>query len=265
MAPTLGHGKICYLEVPVVDIGQSADFFSAVAGWQSRRRGDGALAFDDGVGQVSGAWVTGRPSSSAPGMLVYIMVDSVAAALDVVVERGGEIVQTIGADLPEITARFRDPAGNVFGLYQEPGGMSTAEPATAGLSASEAAQFAARWLPAWTGNNPELLASFYSDEAFYLDPGVPNGIRGKAALLSYFGKLLGYNPNWVWTQIEGIPMERGFLNKWHAAIPVGQKTLQVTGVCLVQLDPAGKITRNEVYFDRSELLAEIHAHMRKPT
>jgi predicted enzyme related to lactoylglutathione lyase len=33
---------------------------------------------------------------------------------------GGEIVQPIGADAPEITARFRDPAGNVVGLYQEP-------------------------------------------------------------------------------------------------------------------------------------------------
>jgi hypothetical protein len=29
-------------------------------------------------------------------------------------------VQLIGADAPEITARFRDPAGNVIGLYQEP-------------------------------------------------------------------------------------------------------------------------------------------------
>ena len=26
-----------------------------------------------------------------------------------------------GADAPEITARFRDPGGNVLGLYQQPG------------------------------------------------------------------------------------------------------------------------------------------------
>ena len=48
------------------------------------------------------------------------MVDSVAATLDVIAANGGEIVQPIGADAPEITARFRDPAGNVIGLYQEP-------------------------------------------------------------------------------------------------------------------------------------------------
>ncbi|HEY3990737.1 MAG TPA: hypothetical protein VGM02_15650 [Acidobacteriaceae bacterium] len=33
---------------------------------------------------------------------------------------GGEIAQPIGGDPGEITARFRDPGGNVIGLYQEP-------------------------------------------------------------------------------------------------------------------------------------------------
>jgi len=64
--------------------------------------------------------VLGRPSAAKPGLLFYIMVDSVAATLDAVVANGGEIVQPIGADTPEITARFRDPAGNVIGLYQQP-------------------------------------------------------------------------------------------------------------------------------------------------
>lgn len=48
------------------------------------------------------------------------MVDSVAATIDAVIANGGEIVQPIGADAPEITARFRDPGGNVIGLYQDP-------------------------------------------------------------------------------------------------------------------------------------------------
>jgi len=28
-------------------------------------------------------------------------------------------VQEIGGDAPEITARFKDPAGNILGLYQQ--------------------------------------------------------------------------------------------------------------------------------------------------
>jgi hypothetical protein len=121
----------------------------------------------------------------------------------------------------------------------------------------EARSFAEQWLPAWSGNRPELLADFYSDDTFYLDPGVPGGVRGKQAVLEYFRKLLAQNPDWVWTQIEGIPLEDGFLNKWHASIPVGSTSLDVIGVCFVQLDDAGKIRRNEVFFDRSALLAEI--------
>jgi predicted enzyme related to lactoylglutathione lyase len=35
--------------------------------------------------------------------LVYIMVDSAAAIVDAIVANGGEIVQPIGADAPEIT------------------------------------------------------------------------------------------------------------------------------------------------------------------
>jgi predicted enzyme related to lactoylglutathione lyase len=120
MPPTRKNGKICYIEIPAVDIPRSADFYSKVFGWRTRQRGDGHLAFDDAVGEVSGSWVLGRPPSSQPGLLTYIMVDSVAATVDAVVAQGGEIVQPIGADHPEITARFRDPAGNVLGLYQEP-------------------------------------------------------------------------------------------------------------------------------------------------
>ena len=114
------NGKICYIEMPTSDVARSADFYSRVFGWRTRKRGDGAVAFDDTTGEVSGTWVKGRPPSVQPGLLVYIMVDDAAAMIDKIVAAGGEIVQPIGADAPEITARFRDPGGNVLGLYQEP-------------------------------------------------------------------------------------------------------------------------------------------------
>ncbi len=120
MPPTLANGKICYIEIPSTDIARSSEFYKRVFGWTVRKRGDGHLAFDDTTGQVSGSWVLNRPPASQPGLLVYIMVDSVAATLDTIVANGGGIVQPIGADAPEITARFRDPGGNVIGLYQQP-------------------------------------------------------------------------------------------------------------------------------------------------
>src|ERR1700694_296352 len=118
--PTLSNGKICYIEMPAIDINASASFYKAIFGWQIRQRGDGSVAFDDAVGEASGTWVLGRRPAKEPGLLIYIMVDSVATTIDAVIANGGTIVQPIGMDAPEVTARFSDPAGNIIGLYQQP-------------------------------------------------------------------------------------------------------------------------------------------------
>jgi len=123
--PTLRNGKICYVEIPALDINRSATFYKEVFGWQIRTRGDGSIAFDDAVGEVSGTWVLDRKPMTQVGLLIYVMVDSVAETMDSVIAKGGKIVQPIGGDAPEITARFADPAGNVLGLYQEPPGESS--------------------------------------------------------------------------------------------------------------------------------------------
>ena len=112
------NGKICYVEIPATDIAASSAFYTRVFGWTTRTRGDGSLAFDDGV-EVSGTWVTGRSPSTSPGLLTYIMVDSVAETLSKVDAAGGEVEMPATANGPMTIARFRDPAGNVFGLYQQ--------------------------------------------------------------------------------------------------------------------------------------------------
>ena len=118
MHPTFGNGKICYIEIPAADIARSAEFYRRVFAWNVRADNHGNASFDDGVGEVSGTWVLGRPPHTGQGLTVHIMVDDAAATLNLIVASGGEIVQPIGADAPEITARFRDPAGNVLGIYQ---------------------------------------------------------------------------------------------------------------------------------------------------
>ncbi len=122
MPPDFADGKICYVEIPATDIARSSEFFKKTFGWNVRTRGDGSVSFDDTVGQVSGAWVLGRPPTTTPGLIIHIMVDDMTRTLAAVVQNGCEIVQPVGADLPEITARFRDPGGNIIGLYQHGGG-----------------------------------------------------------------------------------------------------------------------------------------------
>src|SRR6201995_5972587 len=118
--PTLATGKICYLEIPAADIERSSRFYRDAFGWQLRTRGDGTGAFDDAGKEVSGSGVTGRPPSAEPGIMVHIMVADLAAALAGVRAAGGEVLSEDAAP-GERVGRVRDPAGNVIGVYQQPG------------------------------------------------------------------------------------------------------------------------------------------------
>jgi len=118
--PAITNGKICYIEIPAIDVILSASFYKKVFGWQIREHSDGRIVFNDTVNEVSGTWIVGRLPSTETGILVYILVDSVISAVKSIISNGGKIVQPAGADTLELTARFTDPAGNIFGIYQEP-------------------------------------------------------------------------------------------------------------------------------------------------
>jgi uncharacterized protein len=95
-------------------------FKSKFSTWSVRKRDEGSTAFDDTIGEVSGIWVLGCSAQREAGYLISIMVDNAEATVRKIQTEGCEIVKPIGADYPEITARFRDPAGNLLGIYQEP-------------------------------------------------------------------------------------------------------------------------------------------------
>ena len=120
-SPNYRTGKICYIEIPAIDISESASFYQQVFGWTVRQRNDGSIAFDDTTGEVSGTWVPGRLPLTEPGLLVSIMVGNAAITIDAITSAGGMIVQPVNPDENEVYALFRDPAGNVLGIYQQPG------------------------------------------------------------------------------------------------------------------------------------------------
>lgn len=109
--------------------------------------------------------------------------------------------------------------------------------------------FICEWLQAWTGNRPDVLLTYYGYDAFYSDPARSDGLVGQEALKTYFTKLLAHNPGWVWQAEEIIPTEKGCTLKWKAQIPAGGKTIELFGLDIIEIHE-GKITRNEVYFDR---------------
>ena len=115
------HGNICYLEIPAKTAEASADFYSTIFGWKVRKRGDGALAFDDS-GCVSGTWVKESDRTPDERTRTYIMVDSIAETLKRIQTAGGRVLTPrtdIGPGLGAFAA-FTDPVGNEFGLYEEP-------------------------------------------------------------------------------------------------------------------------------------------------
>ena len=116
------HGKICYLEIPAVTEEASARFYSSIFGWTTRKRGDGALAFDDTTGGVSGTWVKESDRTPDEQTRIYIMVDNIADSLQKIQAAGGRVVtpRTDIAPGAGAFAVFADPAGSEFGLYEEP-------------------------------------------------------------------------------------------------------------------------------------------------
>ena len=119
----MSHGKICYLEIPVMTAEASAAFYSGIFGWTVRKRGDGALAFDD-TGGVSGTWVKESDRTPDERTRVYIMVDDISDTLKKIEAAGGQVLtpRTDIAPGSGAFAIFADPAGAEFGLYEEPKG-----------------------------------------------------------------------------------------------------------------------------------------------
>jgi predicted enzyme related to lactoylglutathione lyase len=115
--PTFANGKICYIEIPALNSGQSASFYQNVFSWSIREDNDGNMSFDDGAGEVSGMWVTGRQPHNG-GIMVSIMVYNLQDTINLVKQNGGSILENDYPAPSGNTAFFKDPAGNVFCLYQ---------------------------------------------------------------------------------------------------------------------------------------------------
>jgi uncharacterized glyoxalase superfamily protein PhnB len=118
----LRRPRLCYLEIPALDLRQSVGFYEKVFGWNIRHRETTRPSFDDATGNVSGAWVTPQGMPRESGLLPSIWVDSVDATLSQVAAEGGVVVEAPHADAPGsacLIATFRDPAGNMLRLYQE--------------------------------------------------------------------------------------------------------------------------------------------------
>jgi predicted enzyme related to lactoylglutathione lyase len=112
------HGHVSYLEIPAIDAARSARFYQAVFGWRIRDIESGRPAFDDLSDDLIGCWQTGRTPSREAGILPYIYVDDIDEVVRRVVEQESEVVRGPYAEGDLWVATFRDPAGNLIGIWQ---------------------------------------------------------------------------------------------------------------------------------------------------
>ncbi len=118
-APHLfGNGRFWYVQIPALDVHVSASFYEQVFGWRLRGGSASHFGFTDATGDMMGAWVTGRAATDDAGMLPYIYVHGLDAALANVTSHGGQVVKAPYPEGDLWVATFRDPAGNVLGIWQ---------------------------------------------------------------------------------------------------------------------------------------------------
>jgi len=115
--PVFRVGGISYVHIPAEDPQRSAAFYRDVFGWNIRGDPDHP-SFDDGTGHVIGHWIKDLPVAGHAGVVPYIYVESVDETLQKIDAQGGHVVAPPYAEGDVWVATFRDPAGNVLGVWQ---------------------------------------------------------------------------------------------------------------------------------------------------
>ncbi|HEX6491444.1 MAG TPA: hypothetical protein VF002_08765 [Gaiellaceae bacterium] len=75
-------------------------------------------SFEDGSGHVIGHLIAELPVAGDAGFRPYIFVERVDDTLERVAAHGGELVEAPYPEGDLWVATFRDPAGNVLGVWQ---------------------------------------------------------------------------------------------------------------------------------------------------
>jgi predicted enzyme related to lactoylglutathione lyase len=110
-------GGVSYLRIPAADPRASAAFYAAVFGWTVEAE-RAEPSFEDGSGHVIGHFIADLPVAGEAGVLPYVYVDDVEATLERATTEGGEIATAPYPEGDLRVATFRDPAGNVIGVWQ---------------------------------------------------------------------------------------------------------------------------------------------------
>jgi ketosteroid isomerase-like protein len=111
-------------------------------------------------------------------------------------------------------------------------------------------------IEAWNTHDVDQVLACYTPDLVYLDPNTRGELRGADAFRSYLGALFSaWKMEWRLRHVYPLSGALGAAATWTATLePRGgaHPAVRVAGMDLA-LVQAGRIARNEVYFDRSAL------------
>ena len=122
MPPTMANGKICYLEIPAIDVGKSVAFYQAVFGWKVTKYPGPQDYWLVTTGEPGTPGIDGgifRPDGIFTATVNTIEVDDLEAAAQKVKAAGGQTV-TPKSTIPGVGYQIycKDIEGTLFGLHQ---------------------------------------------------------------------------------------------------------------------------------------------------
>lgn len=115
----MAHGDITHIDIPVSDLTKGAEFYSNLFGWQiAEIPGYEGYPMWQAPNKISGGGLAPRDGEFTQPRS-YVEVDSIDDTLAKVNASGGETVME-KSPISETSwwATFRDPDGNVVGLYE---------------------------------------------------------------------------------------------------------------------------------------------------
>lgn len=111
---------ICQIEIPVKDLEKASAFYARAFGWQIDSDVSlNAASFE--TGKAPGGFIL-RDETEPRCVTTYILTDNIEMELERIIRLGGTKVsdrEPLGEDGAKgWVARFRDPDGNLLGLFQ---------------------------------------------------------------------------------------------------------------------------------------------------
>ncbi len=113
---TVKHGQLSYLQLPALDVAESAKFYAEVFRWEFVPEYPGGF---DASGGLIGALHTDHSPATSGGPTLWLFVEDIDETLGLITSHGGRIVAAVSSEGPRLQATFADPAGNVLGVWQQ--------------------------------------------------------------------------------------------------------------------------------------------------